>query len=352
MIHNKHDWLASLLREKIRESGKALDSKQQSKLIGDVIQRIVPKFSEVLLKSLKSKMATVLEESRVCQSQFEERLVKRWKRPFDLLEFFLILCREAGSEFNSKYRTEANRTHDYVFVVLTRLHARGCQTACEILALLKSGLADGAHARWRTLHEIATISFFIKDHGQQVAERYLHYTTVETYKEAHEYQKHYRELGDEPLTEKALETIKKRRDQALKVYGEDFCDDYGWIPKEILKKRNFSEIEKSVKLDRLRPYYKWACHNVHSGPTSLVFRLGLIKTMASSILLAGRSNYGLADPGQGAAISLCQITICLLSTRPTIENLVIIKTIEKLVDEINPLFCDVQKEIEKEERAK
>ena len=352
MIHNKHDWLVSLLREEIRKSGKVLDSEQSSKIIGDVIQRIVPEFSEILLKSLKSKMATALEESRLCQSQFEERLLKRWKKPIDLMEFFLILCQEAGSEFNDKYRTEAGRTHDYVFGVLTRLHARGCQIVCEMLTLLKGGLADGAHARWRTLHEIAAVSFFIRDHGPQVAERYLHYETVETYKEALEYQKHCRELGDEPLTEKELETIKKRHDQALNIYGEDFGDEYGWIPKDILKNRNFSEIEKSAKIDRLRPYYKWACHNVHSGPKSLASRLGLIKTNENPIILAGRSNYGLADPGQGAAISLCQITVCLLSTRPTIENLVVIKTIEKLVDEINPAFCDVQKEIEKEERAK
>jgi hypothetical protein len=35
----------------------------------------------------------------------------------------------------------------------------------EILVLLKSGYADGANSRWRSLHELAVISFFLLDNN-------------------------------------------------------------------------------------------------------------------------------------------------------------------------------------------
>ena len=292
-------------------------------------------------------------DRRSYQSKFEERLLERWKKPIDLLELLLAVCLEAGAELNDEYRPEASRSNDYVFHVLTGLHARGCQIACEILALLKSGLADGAHARWRTLHEIAVISYFTKDHGQDVAKRYLEYGIVETFEDAREYQKHCREIGYEPFTDKEMKVIQERYDSVIGVYGKEFGEHYGWIPRKILSTRNFAEIEKSQKFDRLRPYYKWACHGVHSGPKSISTKLGLMKTAYQNpVLLADPSNFGLADPGQSAAISLCQITVCLLSTKPTIERAAEMMAIERLTEEISSVFCDVQKEIEREEEIR
>ena len=72
-----------------------------------------------------------------------------------------MISRESGDLFNESF----GKNNDQVFFVLWRLHARSCQITMEILALLKSGFADGAHARWRTLHEIAVTALFIKQQG-------------------------------------------------------------------------------------------------------------------------------------------------------------------------------------------
>ena len=53
------------------------------------------------------------------------------------------------------------------------MHARACRTGYEILTLLDAGLASAAHARWRSLHEVAAVAFFVKEHGPETAERYL-----------------------------------------------------------------------------------------------------------------------------------------------------------------------------------
>ena len=56
-----------------------------------------------------------------------------------------FLADEAGSEFNSEFRPSASKDNNFVFDVLTRLHARSCQITSEIILLLRSGFADGAH---------------------------------------------------------------------------------------------------------------------------------------------------------------------------------------------------------------
>lgn len=350
LAYNRNDRLLSLILDEIRRRPrKVRDSIPPSRLADAIISTMVPQYADLILKSLKSNLPRILEKQRSYERQFEDRLLQRWKNPLDLLEVLIEISLEAGAELNSEYRAKAAKSHDYVLDVLTRLHARGCQISHEILCLLKAGLADGAHARWRTLHEIAVIACFTKDRGKEVAKRYLHYGIIETYRESLQYQKHCHTLGYEPPTEEEQHRIQTMHDEVVKMYGSDFREKYGWIPKHVLKKRTFDELEKSVHLDRLRPYYMMACHNVHSGPKGIQFRLGLLKRgPRGSIILAGPSNYGLADPGQGTAISLSQTTTCLLSIRPTIERLSIMNVILKLVEEINLAFCEVQRHIEKE----
>jgi len=65
---------------------------------------------------------------------------------------------------------------------MLRLHIRACQVTNEIIILLENGYADGAMARWRTLHEIATVAAVIAKFGDELAERYVHYQIVESTK--------------------------------------------------------------------------------------------------------------------------------------------------------------------------
>ncbi len=348
------DWFWHLVLQALKDSGKKIPANKIPEVVQEVISKTIPESADVLLKELKSKSSQMLKERRRYGQGFEKRLFQRWKKPIDLLETFLVIALEAGAEFNKEYRDEASKTNNYKFDVLTRLHARGCQIGSEILSLLKHGFADGAYARWRTLHEIACVSFFIWEHGQDAAKRFLQYEIIVSYRQALAYQKHCRELGYEPLSEKELAEIKKARASICKIYGKDFRQEYpyGWISKKILKKRSFTEIEKHVKLDKLRPYYNMACYNIHSGPKGILFKLGLIQDRSKrELLLAGPSNFGLADPGQSAAISLCQITTCLLSTKPTMMGLITIRAMQNLVPEICEAFCEIQFQIMDEEKA-
>ena len=62
---------------------------------------------------------------------------------FDPLETFIVICTEAGENFNNSYRLKAVTENDVVFDAVVRHHARACHIAQEIICLLKSGFADG-----------------------------------------------------------------------------------------------------------------------------------------------------------------------------------------------------------------
>ena len=83
---------------------------------------------------------------------------------------------------------------------------------------------------------------------------------------------------------------------------------------------------------------------MHANPKGVFFRLGLIDQ--AEILLAGPSNLGLADAGQNTAISLGQITTELGTLNPNLDELVLMKVVLTLVDEIPKRFVRVQRALE------
>ncbi len=160
----------------------------------DIILSYADPIADSILARLKQNSQSMLKQKWRDQRQFEKRLKKRWRRPLDLLNLFISIAIEAGDDFNREFRNAAARSSDTVFEALTRMHARACQVSSAILVLLRSGYADDAHARWRTLHEISVISSFISEHGQELAERYLLHDTIQRYKMACQHQK-YKERG-------------------------------------------------------------------------------------------------------------------------------------------------------------
>jgi hypothetical protein len=157
-------------------------TKQFLTALQQAIPAAVQAAADVMLKELKRHAPAQVNKIRSDRDAFKSRLHKPWKKAFEILDLYLAACNECGSSFNKEYRQTAAKEDDFVFDVVTRLQARGCQIGLEVMTLLEGGFADGAHARWRTLHEIACVAMFVKNHGQEVAERYLLHDIVETCK--------------------------------------------------------------------------------------------------------------------------------------------------------------------------
>jgi len=276
-IESKDKFLSVIL-EYLENKGVGVTNTRELAASVDRIMsdKLVPS-ATALLDKIKQNGRRDVARVRRQQKPFERRLNKTWFEPLFDLELFIQQCLSEGNDFNEQFREEAARQNDYLFEVLTRLHGRSCQVANEILVLLRGGYADGAHARWRTLHEIAVTVMFIKDKGQSLAQRFLEYEVVENYKEAQEYQENCRMLGYEPLSDEQLNAITERKDEMARKYGEAFLGQYGWAATILSRRRrSFKAIEDEVNMGHMYSWYKLACNNVHSGPKAIQFRLGLL----------------------------------------------------------------------------
>lgn len=331
--------------ENQNENEKTENSEDENTKDSEELREAINKIFEKL-----ENASEILQKNNEEMEAFKARLNELWKDPFDLLELFLILSTEVGDKFNKENRPIASEQNDYVFEALTRLHAKACLIGQEIITLMRNGYATGAFARWRSLHEIAVISLFINNHGNSTAERYLCYDTIESYRALRDYledpdlyKKHSEILGYAPYPFDEIKNIENLRNQLCNQF-DDIGKNYGWAAKALGDKSpNFHKIEKNVGLDYLRPFYNMANHFVHAGPRGTVFNMGLLEKEEGHILLAGASNFGMADPGSCMAISLSQVNRALLTMKPDVQTSVFMEITKYLIDEINKQFLEIHK---------
>lgn len=303
--------------------------------------------SKFIYNSLMKNVKRNLALSRLENCEYDGRRNFLWMEPFELLETYIYISQEIGDEFNQEFRPDAAKNNDLVFEVLIRLHGRACKTAFEMFVLMQKGFPEGALARWRTLHEIVVISFFIQKHGQNSAERYLLHDAVESclsiknYTNHPEiYQKHKNVLSDTLPSMREMMKIQQIAAKLCKKFGTGYKYDYGWAA-DIIPKPTFSKIEAHLNLDHLNPYYKMANISIHGGVKGINF---FLSAPNSDFIPAGPGNMGMELPGQLAAISLLQLNTNLLTTKPCIKGFADITTLQKLEKKIKRSFVKVHKE--------
>lgn len=331
--------LAELLQI-VHESGLEEES-VTPELISKVLTNSSQTSARRLLRTLNKSRREMLVEHQNFRSGFEKRLYRLWGTALGKLEMMIVCCSEAGEEYNTRNRPGAIREQDLVFDVLTRLHSRAVQTSREILTLLRAGFPAGAHARWRTLHEIAVVGAFIARGDNKLAKRYLLHADIESHKAMKQYEQHYAALGLRTPIPSDMRKVERRKEALLKKYGKDFYNDYGWASGALGKSRpTFAELEAAAGLTHFRPWYRMSSHPVHAGSKGLLFNLGVV---GSDTVLAGASNGGLADPGHATAISLGQITVSLLLRDPWVQDLIMMRAMLLLVDEIGTAFLSAHR---------
>lgn len=342
-------WIEKWSRDpRIIEASKRPDFELR---IGAAVQEVVKRCGSALLDDLLARAPEMRAEHAEVRTSFELTIRDYWGDALDLFEVLMVICREAGESVNTHYREQAARDGDHCFDVLTRLHARSCLVASEVFALLRSGHASGAHARWRTLHELAVVAYFISEHDDDTANRYLLHDSIQSYKAMLAYQEHCETLGHEPLSDEEVEESRARRDKLVATFGPDFCDDYGWAAEALGQPaRTFRAIEDAVDLSHLRPYYKMASHAVHPNARGLLFDIGLSE--GRNVMLAGPSTGGLADPGDQACISLFQTTVCLLNHKIDLDGVVVMCALQELLPRVGDLFLDAHEKHEAEAAAR
>ena len=315
------------------------------------MEAIAPKLAQSgaksYLDSINKDAKVGIRRSRRERRRFERRLSQHWAKPIHLLELTVEIAQEVAARVGDRVAVGEVRVDEHTFKALWAIHARGCQMSRAILALLRSGFADDAHARWRSLHELAAVSSFISKHGDRVAERYLLHDVVQRRKLARAYKEHEVRAKLDPLTQTEVDHIEAEYQSLILKFGGEFGKDYGWAASALGNKPpTLSNIETDVGLDHLRPYYQMANHNVHGNSHAAFFKLGGFGP-DRRIHLAGASNMGLADPGHGVALSLVHIKGSLVETAPTLDSLTEWMVLDLLQNETGDAFLQAHEEAEK-----
>lgn len=344
----------NILQNAFNEALEAVLSELEEPIDNEIIENIVnetmasalPDVITGILSELRKSAPIMLNERRESSAEFVDINYRRWSKGFDLLEMLIVMCTEAGENFNSYYRPHAVNNQDIVFDTVVRMHARACHISSEILCLLKNGYADGAHTRWRALHEVASTAYFICKYGKEAATCFLDHEIIDSYKGMIQCNKYESRLNIKPFSQEEINECKSRYDEVISMYGSEFKETYGWACKFLRnKKPNFSQIEADVKLDHMRPYYKWASHNVHANVKGITSKLGLSETK-EDILLVGQSDSGMTDPADATAIALSQITTTLLNIEPNIDTIVTLKMILAITDEVGEAFIQADRKLQ------
>lgn len=316
---------------------------QLAELVSGAVLAVTPMAARRVHRRLKKTTPAHLQELRRQREAFERRLHRSWGKGIDALEALSSIFREFGDMlFRAGLRK--NELTDPVFRALADLHARACRVTAEVICLLRAGLADGAHARWRTLHEVAVVSRLLAENGPEMATRYLLHALVKAHKAAADHQRHCKRLGGRPLTERQLQVLKAQRDALVAKYGKNFAEDWGWATGLRGNPHpNFRHLEEACALESLRPLVASASDIVHGGPRGL--RPTGVERHGRGFLLAGASDAGIAEPGANTAISLVHIASTRYRVAPALENLLTLETMRILERECIAAFDAADKKV-------
>jgi hypothetical protein len=319
---------------------------QFSAVILDVARRT----AKSVLKDLRCRWPSENTLQEADLSGFRERLEERWGKPIGQLRMLLTMSREwCRGAHERESAGKSNKSAD-VRGLLIRLLVRACQVTDEIVCLLENGFADGAMARWRTLHEIAVVAAVISEHGGSMAERYLAHQAVESKRAMDKYLACYKQLGYKPLSARAQRKVLTNYNEAVAQYGNSFKSDYGWAASHLKKERpTFADLESAAGRAEMRAHYQMGNDNVHAGVKSMFVRLGLLLEDYTG-LLSGRSNAGLTEPGQNTAHTLARLSVLVCMSEPNFDDLVVGQMMLTLRDEIPRSFHEAEKRLRRDDK--
>lgn len=343
-LSNCESDLVSFIREKPDKfnssSGHEEDRNTES---SELIENVSRKAANEILKTLSRRIPRLISEANKEDKRFYNKEISPlWGDPLNRLN---ILIRISESANIQRVDITKKESQNAVFVVLARLSAKSIRVAKEINVLLKSGFAEGAYARWRTLHEAEVIANIIFSCGEVLASRYLAHASVRVFESLKKIKNREGVEEADNIESFKYQELKKEYDDVIARYGFNFRYEYGWASEELgMKKPTFVDIENAANMTSQRASYGFASGMIHCGSFGMF--ADIMQEAGSSDLLSGPSQLGLAIPGRDTARSLGMISLRFLAHRPTIESLVWMRLISRYIQLSINAFTEIEHKID------
>lgn len=229
-------------------------------------------------------------------NNFQNKEMSKWKEPLtffhNLIHIYSLIGMSINSRISGKNFIQIQDKNK--IKALMAIHTRCLQICYEIEELIKLGFIDAANSRWRSLYELTVISLFLSKQNDTISDRYINHGFMKSYKEIQLYKKNYRKLKLPPLGRKVYSSAKKKYDDLINKYGNDYkySNGFEWIPSSILKNKNFSGLEEYEKLTINRGFYSLSSNSIHGGFRGM-HSLELIRNIKKGKIIIGSTDFGL-----------------------------------------------------------
>ena len=318
----------------------------------------VTQLVDVIRTDMFNRETEQVESLRSSESEFRDRNYQRWKGGFDMLAVLRQTSIEAGQMFQAEFLAHREYLHDPLLGVLMRLHAHACRVMGELEGLLVAGFPDGAHARWRTLHEIAVFSILIRQHGQACAEDFIRYGLIEAVNGMDGYQENAADMGREPFSDEELGAAHELRDSILSHCDPGIRSSNGWARPHVGSSK-FVNLQRAAGLERWANDYKAASRSIHFDYREMGSLLGMAEAK-EDMLLCGPSNSGMTDPAHAAAIALVQATGAFLTGRIEDQDCpidysistVMVQLLDRMQEDVGQRFLEVERAIPRDKERR
>ena len=335
------------------EDGRELDAAitKALEIVPEAVQNATAQAAKLMFRALCERWTIEGIAQHSDAEGFRDRMQERWGEGLGYLRMLLTCCREAGQEALTRYNKSKSNKYTFRRWVSVRLHARACQVSDEIICLMENGFADGAMARWRTLHELSVVAAMITNGDEDLAERYILHDAVEVKRQADEYDATQLLLGNTPIKKRQRAAIERRYQTVMDRFGPAFTHPYGWAAKHLNhKKPTFKEVQVAAGSSGMNSYYKLASFNVHAGARSLFFNLSSIGIQ--DVILAGKSNAGLAEPGDRLAQTLLLITSLCIGISSNFDRIAELNCLIHIRDAAGLALRRAERRLVRQERAR
>jgi hypothetical protein len=235
------------------------------------------------------------------------KIAADWSEPLDRLRMLVALCEQEGDTFNIAHLSGKSGQGQLRAEALARLHIRACRIAKEIILLLENGFAEGAQARWRTLHEVAVTATLIAEGGDGLTERYFDHEAVERKRALDDHRRAAAISGEPGASQRQSAGIEKAYGAAIKKHGKSFNNMYGWASGQlgIPKEPKFHDLQEAAGSLALKLRYRLASFDTHASSGALEQP---VHRWDPTTHIPGAFAAGFERPGSDTAQAIVQVT--------------------------------------------
>lgn len=278
-------------------------------------QMLIDTAGDQYFQQAKECLDSISMRHRKAEADFAAHLEQLWGKGFAASETLYQLATAMARDYRAyvvyKVKKSEYEQHVHTYTALVYINARMCQTYFDVLCLIKNGFADAAQARWRTMHELEYISYFIETSNEETAQAYIEQRQTDT---------------KIPLWAKKSPYFKDK--------SANFKPDLTQIAKCCKSTKDWDQ------------QFRVGCFVTHGSPQGTFGRLAIPKGHDYDMeAFYGKTDYGIVEPAVNSAIVLAKNTMRLITYFPNVEGVARCKFLGMWVDLIRESYLTAERDL-------